>query len=57
MAGLPLSLAISLWLVGAVWVVALGTYFFDMSSDIVWFVLFIGSATGLVELRMRNRGK
>jgi hypothetical protein len=55
MAGLPLSLAIALWLVGAVWVVGLVAYFFDVSSDIIWFVLFLGTGTAVAEWRTRNR--
>jgi hypothetical protein len=54
MAGLPLSLVIALWLVGAVWLVALATYFLDASSDIVWLVLFLGTGTALFEWRARK---
>lgn len=55
MAGLPTSLVIALWFVGAVWAVAVTTYFFDVSSDVVWLVLFLGTGTALFEWRSRNR--
>jgi hypothetical protein len=42
-----LSLAIALWLVGAIWIVASVVYFFDVLSDIVWFVLFSGTGAAL----------
>jgi len=57
MTPLPLSLAIALWLVGAVWVVALMAYFFDAPGEIVWLILFLGTATGLMEWSDRRRPK
>jgi hypothetical protein len=54
MAGLPASLAIAIWLVGALWIVALVSNYFGFSSDIIWFVLFLG--TGCVD-RMAHRAE
>jgi hypothetical protein len=51
MAGLPIPLAIAIWLVAAMWVVGLTAYYFGFSGDLVWFVLFLGSGVALVEWR------
>lgn len=56
MAGLPVSLAIAVWLVGAMLIVALAARYFGFSSDFVWFVLFLGTGVALVEWRAsRNK--
>ena len=57
MAGLPLSLVIAIWLVGAMWIVGLIAYFSGFSSDLVWFVLFLGTGAALVEWRARRNKK
>jgi hypothetical protein len=57
MAGLPLSLVIALWLVGAMWIVGLAAYTLGFSSDLVWFVLFLGTGAALVEWRARRDKK
>ena len=57
MAGLPLSLVIAIWLVGAMWIVGLIAQFFGLSSDVVWFVLFLGTGAALVEWRARRNKK
>jgi hypothetical protein len=57
MAGLPLSLVIAIWLVGAMWIVGLAARFFGFSSDLVWFVLFLGTGAALVEWRARAQQK
>jgi len=57
MFGLPLSLAISLWLVCAVWVITLVTYIFDFPSEIVWLVLMIGTGTALFDWAARRRSE
>jgi hypothetical protein len=44
-----LSLIIAIWLAGAMWIVGLAAYYFGFSSDLVWFVLFLGTGAGLVE--------
>jgi len=49
MAGLPASLAIAIWLVGALWIVALFSHFFGYSSDLIGFVLFLGTGAAVVE--------
>ena len=54
MAGLPLPLIIAIWLVGAMWIVGLAANYFEFSSDLVWFVLFLGTWAGLMEWRTRN---
>jgi hypothetical protein len=56
MAGLPIPLLIAIWLVGAMWIVGLTARYFGFSSDLVWFVLFLGSGVALAEWRaIRNR--
>ena len=56
MAGLPPSLAIAIWLVGALWIVALVSNYFGFSSDLIWFVLFLRTGVALVEWRaLRNK--
>jgi hypothetical protein len=56
MAGPPPSLAIAIWLVGALWIVALVSNYFGFSSDLIWFVLFLGTGVALVEWRaLRNK--
>jgi hypothetical protein len=35
MAGLPIHLAIAIWLVAAMWIVGLTVYYFGFSSDLV----------------------
>ena len=54
MAGLPLSLVIAIWLVGAMWIIGLIAHLFGFSSDLVWFVLFLGTGAALVEWRARR---
>jgi hypothetical protein len=56
MAGLLPSLAIAIWLVGVLWIVALVYNYFGFSSDLIWFVLFLGKGVALVEWRaLRNK--
>jgi hypothetical protein len=56
MAGLPVPLLIAIWLVGAMWIVGLTARYFGFSSDLVWFVLFLGTGVALAEWRaIRNR--
>jgi threonine/homoserine efflux transporter RhtA len=56
MAGLPVSLAIAVWFVGAMWIVALTARYFGFSSDLVWFVLFLGTGVAVAEWRVsRNK--
>ena len=57
MAGLPLSLVIAIWLVGAMWIVGLTARFFGFSSDLVWFVLFLDTGAALIEWRTRRNKK
>jgi hypothetical protein len=42
MAGIPLSVVIATWLVGATWIVGLTAHYFGFSSDFVRFVLCLG---------------
>ena len=51
MAGLPIPLAIAIWLVTAMWIVGLTAYYLGFSSDFVWLVLFLGGGTALAECR------
>jgi hypothetical protein len=56
MAGLPIPLLIAIWLVGAMWIVGLTARYFGFSSDLVWFVLFLGTGVALAEWHaIRNR--
>jgi hypothetical protein len=57
MVGIPVALAIALWLVLSVWVVALVSYIFDLSSDIVWLTLMMGVAAAYVEWTLRRSPK
>jgi hypothetical protein len=57
MAGLPLSLVIAIWLVGAMWIVSLSAYTLGLSSDLLWFVLFLGAGAALAEWRTRRNKK
>jgi hypothetical protein len=50
-AGLPLSLVIAIWLVGAMWIIALVSNYFSYSSHLIWSVLFLGTGVPLVEWR------
>jgi hypothetical protein len=42
---------IAIWFVSAMWIVALSAYYFGFSSDLIWFVLFLGTGIALVEWR------
>ena len=56
MAWLSIRLMIAIWLVGALWIVGLTAHYFGFSSDLVWFVLFLGTGVALAEWRaIRNR--
>lgn len=56
MAGLPISLIIAIWLVGALWIVGAVAYYFGYPSDLIWFVLFLGTSVALAEWRaIRNK--
>ena len=57
MAGLPIPLMIAIWLVGALWIVGLTARYFGFSSDVVWFVLFLGTGVGLLEWRASRNKK
>jgi hypothetical protein len=50
-------LIIAIWLAGAMWIVGLAAYYFGFSSDLVWFVLFLGTGAGLVEWRASRNSK
>jgi hypothetical protein len=54
MAGIPLSVVIATWLVGAMWIVGLTAHYFGFSSDLVWLVLCLGTGAALVERRARR---
>ena len=56
MVGLPIPLTIAIWLVAAMWIVCLTARYFGFSSDLVWFVLFLGTGVALAEWHaIRNR--
>jgi hypothetical protein len=49
MAGLPPSLQIGLWLVGAIWLIAIIARVFDAPDEIVHATLAIGLIAGVME--------
>jgi hypothetical protein len=57
MAGLPVPLLIAIWLVGAMWIVGLTARYLGFSSDLVWFVLFLGTGVALAEWRASQNKK
>jgi hypothetical protein len=42
-------ISLAAWLVGAMWIVALTAAYFGFSSDLVWFVLFLGTGVAVAE--------
>jgi hypothetical protein len=52
MAGLPLSLKIAIWFVGALWLVGGVAYQFGYTANLVWFALILGTGTAVAEWRM-----
>jgi hypothetical protein len=54
---LPISLAIALWLVCAMWAVAIVTYIFDFPSEIVWLCLTLGIVIGVLKLVARQNSE
>jgi hypothetical protein len=57
MTGLPVSLIIGIWLVAAMWIVGLTAYCFNFPSELVWFMLFMGTGVALIEWRARTQKK
>jgi len=57
MLSLPVSLMIGMWLVAATWIVGLVAYYFEYSSDLVWFLLFLGTGVALFEWRAAQNRK
>ena len=57
MARLPDSLAITLWTVGACWLLALLALLFGFDAEVIWAALLFGVVAGLFEglARRRNR--
>jgi hypothetical protein len=49
MAGLPVSLAIAIWFVAALWVVGAVAYYFAYS---IWLTLFLGMGVAFEEWRL-----
>jgi hypothetical protein len=54
MARLPDSLAISLWIVGACWLLALLALLFGLDAEVIWAALLFGVVAGLVEWQARR---
>jgi hypothetical protein len=48
---------IAMWLVGAMWIVGLTAHYFGFSSDLVWFVLCLGTGAALVEVARSSQQK
>src|ERR1700722_3636013 len=58
MAGLPLSLAIAIWFVAALWGVGAAAYYFGYSAEFIWWTLFLGMGVAIAEWRLtKNSGK
>lgn len=51
MAGLPASLCIAMWFVGALWVVGALAYWLEYDAELIWVTAAIGSAFALAEWR------
>jgi hypothetical protein len=47
---------IAIWFGSAMWIVALSAHYFGFSSDLIWFVVFLGTGIALVEwLASKNK--
>jgi hypothetical protein len=57
MAKLPPSLAIALWIVGSIWLVALVAHIFDAPHEIVYAALVFGLLAGVAEWLAVKRSK
>ena len=57
MAELPASLAISLWIVGSTWFLAIVALLFGLDHEMVWSALLFGLVAGSLEwiIRRKNR--
>ena len=47
MAGLPVSLAIAIWFVAALWIVGAVGYYFDYSAEFIWLTPFLAMGVAL----------
>jgi hypothetical protein len=56
MAGLPVSLAIAIWFVAALWVVGAVACYFAYSAEFIWLTLFLGMGVALAEWRLTKNG-
>jgi hypothetical protein len=54
MARLPESLAITLWIVGSVWLLAVLALLFDLDTEVIWAALLFGAVAGLCEWQARR---
>ena len=52
MAGLPVSLAIAIWFVAALWIVGAVGYYFDYSAEFIWLTPFLAMGVALAEWRL-----
>ena len=57
MARLPASLAIAIWLVGSIWLIAIIAYATNARSEIVVLTFIVGLGAALVEWLTIRRGR
>jgi hypothetical protein len=57
MARLPDSLAIALWIVGSCWALAIATYAFDGSKELILPLTVLGVLTGIAEWVLRRKAR
>jgi uncharacterized membrane protein len=54
---LPDSLAIALWTIGSLWVLATVAYAFGASTELILPLIALGLLTGIAEWVLRQKGK
>ena len=58
MAGFPASLAIAIWFVGSIWLVAIVAYATDARTEIVVLTFIIGLGTAVAEwIAIKRKGQ
>jgi hypothetical protein len=52
---LPASIAIGLWIVGSIWIVAIFGYVVDAPAELIWIILGFGVVAGFAEWLVHKR--
>jgi hypothetical protein len=55
MTGVPDSIAIALWCVGSIWVVAIIAYLLDVGGEVVFVTFLVGIVAAATEFLARRR--